>query len=181
MKKGRLVIISGPSGVGKGTVCNEVTKINKRFILSVSATTRKKRDGEIDGKHYHFISKDDFIEKINSDEFIEWAQYIDNYYGTLKSCTQEKLDNGFNVILEIEVQGASNIKRKAEDAVSIFLVPPSMEELRSRLIKRGTETEEQINKRTIRAHEEMKYKNQYDHIVVNDVLSETVNRIIDIL
>lgn len=181
MQKGKLVIISGPSGVGKGTVCNEIVRRNDNFVLSVSATTRQIRPGEVDGVNYHFITKEEFLKKIENNDFIEWAKYLDNYYGTLMGITKEKMDRGRYIILEIDVEGAKQIKDKVEDAISIFLIPPSAEELKNRLIKRGTETEDLVNKRLKRAESELKYKDHYDYIIVNNILKDTVDEIMHIL
>lgn len=181
MSKGNLFIISGPSGTGKGTICNEFLKHDDVY-LSVSVTTRDKRNEEIDGVTYIYDTVDGFKKRIENDLMLEWAQYGENFYGTPKDIVEEKLNKGINVILEIEVQGALKVKEKMPDAVMIFVVPPSIEELRKRLELRGREDNEEINKRLKIAKGEMKKANLYNYIVVNDDLEESiksVRRIID--
>lgn len=181
MSKGNLFIISGPSGTGKGTICNEFLKHDDVY-LSVSVTTRDKRNEEIDGVTYIYDTVDGFKKRIENDLMLEWAQYGENFYGTPKDIVEEKLNKGINVILEIEVQGALKVKEKMPDAVMIFVVPPSIEELRKRLELRGREDNEEINKRLKIAKGEMEKANLYNYIVVNDDLEESiksVRRIID--
>ena len=180
MKKGLLIVISGFSGVGKGTVVKELVK-KYGYSLSVSATTRAPRPGEVDGREYYFKSVADFRNLIDYNGFIEWAQYVENYYGTPRKFVEDEMAQGHDVILEIEVQGAMNIREQYPDSVLIFVSAPSAESLRDRLAGRGTESEEVIDKRMNRAAEESEAMKEYDYIVVNDVLDdcvETVNSII---
>lgn len=174
MSKGRLIVFSAPSGCGKGTMLAEILK-DERFRCSISATTRAPREGEIDGVNYHFIAREDFEKKIANDEFLEYAEYCENLYGTLKSEVDDYLDKGINVILEIEVQGAMKIRALRPDALFIFIAPPSVEELRRRLNKRGTETQEVIDKRIAQAEEELTYQDKYDHVIVNDALEDAIS------
>lgn len=173
MSKGRLIIFSAPSGCGKGTVSETVCK-DERFVVSVSATTRSPREGEIDGVHYHFITREAFEKKIEIGEMLEYAQYCDNYYGSPADMIEKNLNAGKNVILEIEVQGALQIMQKCPDAVSIFMVPPSIAELERRLRKRGTETDDVIAKRIARAKEEIPFSKHYQYVIVNDALEDAV-------
>ncbi len=171
--RGLLIIVSAPSGCGKGTILAEVLK-DKSYYFSVSATTRSPREGEINGVNYHFISKAEFEEIIENDGMLEYATYCDNYYGTPKQQVEEMLDSGKNVLLEIEVQGAMQMREICPDGVFIFINPPSISELKRRLTKRGTESDEDINARVAKAKEEMKYANEYDYIIENDVLENTI-------
>lgn len=171
--RGILIVVSAPSGCGKGTILSEILK-DDSFYYSVSATTRQPRDGEIDGINYHFITKNEFEDMINSGGMLEYAVYCDNYYGTPKNKIMEMLDSGRNVILEIEVQGAMKIKKICPDGLFIFINPPSAAELKRRLKKRGTESEEVISKRVSEAEKEMKYSNEYDYIIVNGVLEDAI-------
>lgn len=180
MSRGNLFIISGPSGTGKGTICNEFLKHDDVY-LSVSVTTRDKRNEEIDGVTYIYDSVDGFKKRIENDLMLEWAQYGENYYGTPKDIVEEKLEKGINVILEIEVQGALKVKEKMPDAVMIFVVPPSIEELRKRLELRGREDTEEINKRLKIAKGEMEKANFYNYIVVNDNLEESIKSVRNII
>lgn len=174
MNKGRLIVFSAPSGCGKGTMLAEILK-DKNYCVSVSATTREPREGEVDGVNYHFISKGDFLQKVADSEFLEHAEYCDNYYGTLISEVDGRLNDGLNVILEIEVQGAMKIREKRPDALFIFIAPPSVNELRRRLKKRGTETDEVIEKRVSQAAGEIALAQKYDYIIVNDALEDAVS------
>ena len=171
---GRLIVFSAPSGCGKGTMLAEILK-NEDYCVSVSATTRQPREGETDGVNYYFLSKGDFLQKVADSEFLEYAEYCDNYYGTLISEVDDKLSEGKNVILEIEVQGAMKIREKRPDAVFVFIAPPSISELRRRLRKRGTETEEVIEKRVSQAAGELSYAEKYDYVIVNDDLDDAVS------
>ena len=171
---GRLIVFSAPSGCGKGTMLAEILK-NEDYCVSVSATTRQPREGETDGVNYYFLSKGDFLQKVADSEFLEYAEYCDNYYGTLISEVDGKLSEGKNVILEIEVQGAMKIRGKRPDAVFVFIAPPSISELRRRLRKRGTETEEVIEKRVSQAAGELSYADKYDYVIVNDDLDDAVS------
>ena len=178
--KGLLVVISGFSGVGKGTVVKRLVS-EYGYSLSISATTRAPREGEVDGREYYFKSVEEFRNLIDYNGFIEWAQYVDNYYGTPRKFVEQEMAQGHDVILEIEVQGAMNIKKQYKDAVLIFLTAPNANSLRERLAGRGTETEEVIAKRMRRAKEESLDMDVYDYIVVNDDLDacvSTVNSII---
>ena len=180
-KKGLLVVYSGFSGVGKGTVMKEMLKREETFRLSVSATTREPRPGEVDGREYYFLTKEKFLEMIEKDEFLEYAQYADNYYGTPKKAVEDMLNEGYNVFLEIEVQGGLQIMEKCPDCLSIFIVPPSLEVLEQRLRGRGTETEEVIEKRMKAALDEQKYTSRYDFVVKNDIVEDAVNDVINIV
>ena len=167
MEKGLLVVVSGPAGSGKGTV-NHVLMQKPDFEFSVSATTRAPRPGEVDGVNYHYITVEEFEERIQADQLLEYTKYCGNYYGTLKQQTEAALERGKNLILEIEVEGAMNVKRLCPDsAVLIMLLPPSYEVLEQRLRGRGTETEDVIRKRLARAREELEYLDQYDYVVYN--------------
>ena len=180
-KKGLLVVYSGFSGVGKGTIMKEMLKREETFRLSVSATTREPRPGEVDGREYYFLTKEKFLEMIEKDEFLEYAQYADNYYGTPKKAVEDMLNEGYNVFLEIEVQGGLQIMEKCPDCLSIFIVPPSLEVLEQRLRGRGTETEEVIEKRMKAALVEQEYTSRYDFVVENDIVEKTVDDIINIV
>lgn len=179
--KGILIVISGPSGAGKGTICKALLEKNDDISLSVSATTRNPRNGEVDGVNYHFLSKDNFLERIEADDFLEHAEVYGNYYGTPKSNVQEMLDSGKNVILEIDIQGALKVKEKADDGVFIFILPPSMNELKQRIIRRGSETPESLMTRFKSAYQEINYVSKYNYAVVNDTVESAVEKIESIL
>lgn len=172
-KKGLLVIISGPSGAGKGTVVSELIK-NKSYALSTSITTRQAREGEIDGVHYFFRNIEEFKKMIEKNELLEYAEFCGNYYGTPMFYVEEQLEQGKNVILEIEVQGALQVKERYKEAILIFLTPPNIIELRRRLENRATETLEKINMRMKRAKEEIRLIDKYDYIVINEIVEEAV-------
>lgn len=180
-KRGTLVLYTGSSGVGKGTLMERLLDADKSIRLSVSNTTRKPRKGEIDGVHYNFVTEKEFVDLINKDGYLEYARYCENYYGTPKKQVDDLLDKGYNVFLEIEVQGGLQIMEKYPDILSIFILPPSMESLERRLRRRGTEDEETIHKRLEAAKEEMQYKDKYKYNVVNGDLDVAVNEILDIL
>ncbi len=180
MSKGMLIVVSGPSGCGKGTVLAEVLK-NEKFFYSVSATTRSPRPGETDGVNYYFLTKEKFEETIACGGMLEYASYCGNYYGTPKKPVEDMLEQGRHVILEIEVQGAMKIKEKCPDALFVFILPPSLKELRRRLGKRGTETEEVIERRLGEAGGEISRARDYDYTVVNGELSEAVNDFLSIV
>ncbi|MBE7032719.1 MAG: guanylate kinase [Ruminococcaceae bacterium] len=173
-KKGLLLVVSGPSGVGKGTICKEYLSKYDDCALSVSATTRAPREGEVDGVSYFFLSHDEFRKKIDAGGFLEHAVFCDNYYGTPKDAVMEKLDEGKNVILEIEVQGALQVRSHYPEAVFVFVIPPSMEELENRLRGRGTETDDVIAKRLQRAKAEFKYIDKYNYTLTNDTVENAV-------
>ena len=177
MSKGVLAVVSGFSGAGKGTVMKKLLESFDDYALSVSVTTRKPRPGEVDGKDYFFRTKEEVEEMIAQDQLLEYARYVDNYYGTPRSYVEEKLSEGKNVILEIEIQGAMKIKEKIPEAVLIFVTPPSVDELRRRLEGRGTETQEVIESRLSRAAEEAEGMEDYDYLLVNDDLEECVNEL----
>ncbi|MBQ4061723.1 MAG: guanylate kinase [Christensenellaceae bacterium] len=181
MKKGLLVVISGPSGVGKGTIIKRILDSNKNTSLSVSCTTREPRPGEQDGVHYWFIKKDEFERMIKDDQFLEYMPVFDNFYGTPKDKVEQMRKNGIDVILDIDVKGAQAVKNKANDAVMIFILPPTLETLKERLSKRGTETQEQIEKRFSRAKDEIEKSSLYDYQVVNDSLDAAVKEVENIL
>lgn len=165
---GNLIVFTGPSGVGKGTVVKELFQNLDNLIFSVSVTTREKRSGEEEGKNYFFRTNHEFDELIQADKLLEWAEFVGNKYGTPKDFVFEKLKNGTDVFLEIEVQGALQVKEKFPEALMIFLLPPSIDELEARLRKRATEPEEKILLRLAKARDEMKYINDFDFSVIND-------------
>ena len=172
--------MSGPSGVGKGTIFNEVVKkVNGWY--SVSSTTRSPREGEVDGVNYYFITKEEFENKIKKGDFLEYNYYNNNYYGTLKDNVLNKINAGVDVFLEIDVNGAHNIKRMFPDAILIYIAPPSMEELRRRLVDRGTENIEKINQRLEIAEKELKEIDFYDYVVVNDKIDVAIAEVISII
>lgn len=180
MSKGTLFIVSGPSGCGKGTVLAEILKQDNVYY-SVSATTRAPRPGEINGVNYHFLSKDEFEKLIENGGMLEYANYCGNYYGTPKKPVEDMLAEGKNVILEIEVQGALKVMEKCPEAVSVFILPPSLKELRRRLHKRGTETEEVIEKRIGEAAGEIRKAVNYDYVMINGELGIAVSDLLSII
>ena len=181
--RGLLIVFSGPSGVGKGTVRQEIFSTpDHKFVYSVSMTTRAQRPGEVDGKDYFFRSREEFEELIRNGQMLEYAEYVGNYYGTPLTYVNETLDKGIDVFLEIEVQGALQVKKKVPDAVFIFLTPPDLNELQERLVGRGTDSEEVIAKRIERAREEIALMSEYDYAIVNDevpLAAERVKRVIE--
>ena len=177
---GKLFVISGASGVGKSTVLKQVMAQRSDLSFSVSATTRQPREGEIDGQHYYFVSKDTFLDMIDKNAFLEYDAHMDNYYGTPKQQLEEKLLSG-SVILDIEPNGAFKVRREKPDAVLIFIAPPSLEELENRLRGRGDTSEEQIKIRQARVAWEMEQSKQYDHIVVNDIVDDCAQKILEII
>ena len=183
-KRGMLIVLSGPSGVGKGTVRKEIfSREDNTFHYSVSMTTRKKRPGEVDGKDYFFVSKEEFEKEIENGGMLEYAKYVDNYYGTPLKYVNEMLDQGKDVFLEIEVKGAMQVREKVPDGLFIFLTPPDLDELKDRLVGRGTDSEEVIRQRIERAKEEIALMREYDYAVVNDevpLAAERVKRIIEV-
>ncbi len=180
-RKGIIIVISGFSGVGKGTIMKELIKRYDQYALSISATTRQPRPGEENGREYFFVSNEEFEKLIAENGLIEHAGYVGHYYGTPRKFVEEKLENGIDVILEIELQGALQIKEQYNDAVMLFVMPPSAEELEKRLTGRGTEEAEVIKKRLARANEEAVGIENYDYIVVNDDLDESVERVHNII
>ena len=181
-RKGLLLVISGPAGVGKGTINQSLISRNSDIRMSVSATTRPPRPGEIDGVHYFFKSEDEFQKMIESGAFLEYMRVFNtHYYGTPKSFVEQELSEGRSVILEIDVQGAMRVKAAYPDAVLIFIAPPSMSELKSRLIHRGTESSEAIERRFETAFQEMEFVDRYDYVVVNDILDLAIARTEDII
>lgn len=174
MNKGLLIIVSAPSGCGKGTILSEVLK-DDSFYYSVSATTRSPRLGEVNGVTYHFITKQDFEERIKNNAMLEYAEYCGNYYGTPKKEIDEMREQGKNVILEIEVQGAMKVREICPDAVFIFVLPPSVAELERRLKKRATETDDVIAQRVSQARSEIELARKYDYVVVNAALEDAIN------
>lgn len=180
-KQGKLVLFSGPSGVGKDTLLEILVQKNPNFQRSVSITTRERRDKEIDGEDYYFITPDDFEAMLDSGEVLEFAKYGKNLYGTPKKPVDKWLSEGKTVILKIEVQGAAKIKKMYPDAIAIFIMPPSMETLESRLRQRGTENEEDLVRRLTIARDEIEKSRDYDYIVVNDNLEAATDLISKIL
>ena len=182
-ERGLLIVFSGPSGVGKGTVRQEIfSPPDHKFEYSVSMTTRAQRPGEVDGKDYFFRSREEFEELIRNGQMLEYAEYVGNYYGTPLTYVNETLDKGIDVFLEIEVQGALQVKKKVPDAVFIFLTPPDLNELQERLVGRGTDSEEVIAQRIERAREEIALMSEYDYAIVNDevpLAAERVKRVIE--
>lgn len=182
MKEGKLIVVSGPSGVGKDTIVNEYLKMHPEDELSISMTSRPIRDGEVDGVNYYFKTKEEFEDAIRNDEMLEFALYNNNYYGTPKSEVENRLKKGINVILVIEVVGAKNVKEMMGDKCSlIFILPPSMEELRNRLINRGTDSEESIKGRLDIAKKEIESSKIYDYKIVNDNIEKTVKELENII
>ena len=177
----KLIILTGPSGVGKGTVVREILGKDNNIWLSISATTREPREGEREGENYYFLNQKKFKEMIDQNLFLEWAQFAGNYYGTPLSSVNEKIKKGFTVLLEIEVEGAKQIKEKFPNSLSIFLLPPDKEELERRIRNRGTEKEEEIQKRLSRANYEISSSNQFDFEVTNHNVDETAKKIIKLI
>ncbi|MBO8204043.1 guanylate kinase [Prochlorococcus marinus] len=177
----KLIILTGPSGVGKGTVVKEILGKDKDISLSISATTREPRVGEKEGENYYFLNQEKFKKMIEQNLFLEWAEFAGNYYGTPLSSVKEKINNGLTVLLEIEVEGAKQIKEKFPESLSLFLLPPDKKELERRIRNRGTEKEEAIKKRLFRANYEMSLSNQFDFELINHNVDETAERIIKII
>lgn len=180
-RKGILIVVSGFSGAGKGTLMKELLKNYDNYALSISMTTRGPREGETDGKEYFFTTRENFEKKIAEDGLIEYAEYCGNYYGTPKAYVQQQLEAGKDVILEIEIQGALKVKEKFPDTLLLFVTPPDAAQLKSRLVGRGTETMEVIETRMNRAAEESEGIEAYDYLVINDVLEECTKEIHEIV
>ena len=180
--RGVLLVLSGPSGTGKGTVCKVVRdSLGDNLAYSISATTRKPRTGEEHGREYFFFSKEEFEELREQNGFLEWAQVYDNYYGTPRAFVEEVLASGRDCILEIDPQGALQVRKATDEAVLVFIAPPSLEELRSRLTGRGTEAPEEVEKRLSCAEAELGYSNQYDYLIVNDEVEKAADKMKAIL
>jgi len=179
--KGILIVLSGPSGVGKGTVCKALCQHVKDLVYSVSATTRPPRQGEVEGVNYFFRSKEQFQAMIARNELLEWAEYVGQYYGTPRKFVEDSLNAGKDIILEIDVQGALKVKQQCPDGVFIFLLPPSLVELRNRIETRGTESEESIRHRLSVAVEELRMIEHYDYAIVNDEVDAACSRIQSII
>ena len=181
-KRGLLIVVSGPSGAGKDTVCNRLVEEQRNVWISVSMTSREPRKNEVNGKDYFFITKEEFEEKIKNEEFLEYAVVHSNqYYGTPKTKIEEKLSNGIDVILEIEVQGAIKVKEAVPEAICIFIMPPTMKELKKRLVGRKTETKEMVLNRFKRAYQEINELAQYNYVVTNDEIKHAVEKMSAIL
>jgi len=180
-RKGLLVVVSGPSGAGKGTVCQKLLYQRDNIRYSVSATTRKPREGEVEGKNYFFVSESKFLDMLDNDALIEWDKYCDNYYGTPKSYVDSSLEDGLDIILEITVEGALEIKQKYPECVLIFILPPSFEELRRRIENRATECCDVIEKRLLQASNELKHVLKYDYLILNDSVDNAVLNIEKVL
>jgi len=179
--KGRIIVISAPSGTGKTTIIKNLLKEIPNLIFSVSATTREKRENEIDGVDYFFITEEEFKEKIKNNEFIEWQKVYDYYYGTFKKFIDDNLNKRKNIILEVDVIGALNIKKYYPSAILIFLLPPNFDELVNRLKNRKTESKEDLNKRIERAKMELSQKDKFDYLVINENLKEAISSVKNIL
>lgn len=177
----KLIIFTGPSGVGKGTILTDFfKKADNNIVYSISNTTRQPRDGEINGMHYFFVSRDEFEQMIKDNQFLEHANYSGNYYGTNKKFVEEKINDGKSVLLEIELQGALQVMAKCPDAVTIFIKPPSFEELENRLRGRHTESEESIKKRLKAAKDEMNNAHKFHYVIENDIIDKAVDELIEI-
>ena len=181
MKKGKLLIISGFSGVGKGTVVKYILDNYSDYKISISATTRSPREGEVDGTHYHVLTTEKFEDMIKNNQLLEYANYVGNYYGTPRDFVEKNINEGNNVILEIETQGALQVKKMMPEAVMIFVLPPNADTLKERLVGRQTETMEVINKRLSKAAEETGVIDKYDYFVINDEIADCAARINDIV
>lgn len=182
MTKGLLIVYSGPSGVGKGTILQPLIPDKElKLCFSISMTTRKPRNGEVDGKEYYFVTRERFEKAIENNELLEHAEFVGNYYGTPLEYVEKKRNEGYNVVLEIEIDGAKQVLSKCEDATSIFIAPPSLEELENRIRGRKTEDEETIKKRLAKAKEELKEANNYKYVIVNDTIEESQKMLREII
>lgn len=181
-ERGLLIVLSGPSGVGKGTVRKALFELEGHdLVYSTSMTTRPPRDGEVDGEDYYFVTREEFEKRIEEDKFLEYAEFVGNYYGTPKDKVEEQMNQGKEVVLEIEVQGALQVREKAKDAVFVFIAPPTKEALNRRLLRRGTEDPETIQRRMDKAEREFPLAHKYDYIVVNDEVTNAADRILAII
>ena len=181
-ERGLLIVLSGPSGVGKGTVRKALFELEGHdLVYSTSMTTRAPREGEVDGEDYYFVSKEEFEQRIKDDKFLEYAEFVGNYYGTPKDKVQEQMEQGKEVVLEIEINGALQVREKAKDAVFVFIAPPTKEALYRRLLRRGTEDPKTIQKRMDKAEREFPLAHMYDYIVVNDEVTNAADRILAII
>ena len=180
-KTGQVIVISSPSGGGKGTVIAELLKKQKNLWLSVSTTSRPQRANDIPGVTYNFVTKEDFEKKIKEDYFLEYTEYVGNYYGTPKEPIKEKLDQGIDVILEIEIEGASNIKKLLPESIFIFIMPPSIKTLVKRLKKRNTDSNDKLMERFHKTYKEINEVTKYNYVVINDDLEETVDKVASII
>lgn len=181
MDSGLLVVISGPSGAGKGTICKKLKEVMKDLKVSVSATTRGPRAGEVEGESYFFLKEEEFIKRINNDEFLEYAKVYGNYYGTPKKEVFKQLEDGNDIILEIDIQGALQVKKNYPRGVFIFILPPSLKELQNRIEGRGTDSKDVILRRMQCAYDELNYAFEYDYVVLNDEVESAVGKIIHII
>jgi guanylate kinase len=179
--KGQVFIVSGPSGCGKSTLLRRVFAERDKMYFSISATTRGPREGERDGVEYYFVDKNKFRSMIENDELLEYAEYSENSYGTPAFPVSEKINEGYDVVMDIEVQGAAQVKKKIPESVSIFITPPSLEELERRLRSRGTETEEKIQKRLATARKEIPLSSTYDYVIINDTVDRASSELLDII
>jgi len=175
--RGVLIVISGPSGAGKGTICKALLEKHKDLYLSVSATTRSPRDGEVEGVNYYFLTREQFNTKVSENGFLEYAEVYGNFYGTPKANVEQMLEDGKDVILEIDIQGALKVKENFSEGVFIFILPPSMEELKQRIIKRGSETKESLMTRFKSAYKEINYVSKYNYAVVNDTVEIAAGKV----
>ncbi len=181
-ERGLLVVISGPSGVGKGTVRKALFELEGHdLVYSISMTTRPPREGEVEGVDYYFVTREEFEKRIKDDAFLEWAQFVGHYYGTPRDKIEDQLNQGKEVVLEIEVQGALQVREKMSDGVFVFIAPPNKESLYRRLLRRGTETNDMIQKRMDKAEREFPLAHKYDYIVVNDEVTNAADRILAII
>ncbi|MBR0160456.1 MAG: guanylate kinase [Oscillospiraceae bacterium] len=180
-RQGKLIILSGPSGSGKSTVVFRMLSERNDCCFSISATTRSAREGEVDGREYFFVTRERFLQMIRDDELLEHAQYVSNYYGTPRAFVEEKLQNGMNVILDIEIQGARQVFQKVPDAVTVFMLPPSLTELRERLVLRGTETADAIEARLTRARQEIAEADFYRYMIFNDDVARAAKELSSII
>ena len=179
--QGKLIVITGPSGVGKGTIVKSLVDNNPDIFVSISATTRSPREGEVDGVNYYFLSREKFEDWIANNQLLEWAEYAGNYYGTPKQPVEESIQNGKTIILEIEVLGARQVSENFSDAVKIFILPPSFSELENRLRGRGNDSEEAIVKRLAKAKDELAVSDEFDFQVVNDDLDKAIEKVEEII